>query len=96
VTTACKLAGLSQDATLNAMIDFGCLGVGDPACDVMAAWKLLSAETRDIFRAELSLDDATWARSRGWALSQAPIALAYYTRETTPCSSGRRSGGWRK
>lgn len=73
---------LVAQGRLSAVIDFGCLGVGDPACDVMAAWKLLSAETRDIFRAELSVDDATWARSRGWALSQALIALAYYTMET--------------
>jgi aminoglycoside phosphotransferase (APT) family kinase protein len=56
--------------------------VGDPACDVMVAWKVLSADTRDIFRTALSVDEATWARSRGWALSQALIALAYYTLET--------------
>jgi aminoglycoside phosphotransferase (APT) family kinase protein len=75
---------LVEDGRLSAVIDFGCLGVGDPACDVMVAWKLLSAKTRDIFRAELSVDDATWARARGWALSQAVIALAYYTEETNP------------
>jgi aminoglycoside phosphotransferase (APT) family kinase protein len=73
---------LVAQGRLSAVIDFGCLGVGDPACDVMVVWKLLSAEARDIFRAELSVDDATWARSRGWALSQALIALAYYTMET--------------
>jgi aminoglycoside phosphotransferase (APT) family kinase protein len=67
---------------LAAVIDFGCLGVGDPACDVMVAWKLLSADARDAFRAALSVDEASWARARGWALSQALIALAYYTMET--------------
>lgn len=36
----------------------------------------------DIFRAELSIDEATWARGRGWALSQAMMALSYYTLET--------------
>ena len=30
------------------------------------------------------VDDATWARGRGWALSQALIALPYYTLETNP------------
>ena len=50
----------------------------------MVAWKVLSADTRDIFRAELSVDEASWARGRGWALSQALIALAYYTLETNP------------
>ena len=73
---------LVQDGRLSAVIDFGCLGVGDPACDVMAAWKLFDGGARDSFRAELSVDDAPWARSRGWALSQAVVALAYYTPET--------------
>jgi aminoglycoside phosphotransferase (APT) family kinase protein len=67
---------------LSAVIDFGCLAVGDPACDVMAAWKVLSADARALFRAALSVDSATWARGRGWALSQAVMALSYYTLET--------------
>lgn len=75
---------LVEDGELSAVIDFGCLGVGDPACDVMVAWKVLSADARDSFRATLSIDDATWARSRGWALSQALGALSYYTSETNP------------
>jgi aminoglycoside phosphotransferase (APT) family kinase protein len=33
---------LAVQGRLNAVIDFGCLGVGDPACDVMAAWIFLS------------------------------------------------------
>lgn len=69
---------------LSGVIDFGCLGVGDPACDVMVVWKVLSADTRKTFRAALSVDDATWSRSRGWALSQALMALSYYTAETNP------------
>jgi aminoglycoside phosphotransferase (APT) family kinase protein len=67
---------------LSAVLDFGCLGVGDPACDLMVAWKVLPASARDDFRRALSIDDATWARARGWAISQAVIALAYYTPET--------------
>ena len=73
---------LVERGRLSAVIDFGCLGVGDPACDVMVAWKVLSADTRDIFRVELSVDEATWTRGRGWALSQALMALSYYTLET--------------
>jgi aminoglycoside phosphotransferase (APT) family kinase protein len=75
---------LVEQGRLSAVIDFGCLAVGDPACDVMVAWKVLSAGTRDIFRVELSVDEATWARGRGWALSQALMALSYYTLETNP------------
>ena len=73
---------LIDDGRLSAVIDWGCLGVGDPACDVMVAWKVLSADTRGIFRTALSVDESTWARARGWALSQALGALSYYTLET--------------
>jgi aminoglycoside phosphotransferase (APT) family kinase protein len=73
---------LVVEGRLSAVIDWGGLGVGDPACDVMVAWKVLDVEMREAFRVQLGIDDATWARSRGWALSQAVIAFAYYTPET--------------
>jgi len=69
---------LAVNGELTAVIDFGGLGVGDPACDLLVAWNLFSAETRAIFRAALSVDDATWMRGRGWALSFGLIALPYY------------------
>jgi aminoglycoside phosphotransferase (APT) family kinase protein len=75
---------LVQDGRISGVIDWGGLGVGDPACDVMVAWKLFQGEARERFRTALSVDDATWMRSRGWALSQALIALSYYTDETNP------------
>ncbi|HEU5423143.1 MAG TPA: aminoglycoside phosphotransferase family protein [Nitrolancea sp.] len=68
---------------LSAVIDFGCLGVGDPACDLMSAWALFSGESREAFRAQLAVDDASWARGRGWALSWALIFIPYYL-ETNP------------
>jgi aminoglycoside phosphotransferase (APT) family kinase protein len=73
---------LIGDRRLIGVVDFGCLGVGDPACDVMVAWKVLGDESRQAFRTALAVDDATWARGRGWALSQALGALAYYTVES--------------
>ena len=72
---------LVRDGRLSGLVDFGGLGVGDPACDVGAAWKLFSGEARDRFRAELAVDDATWARARGHVLSQSLGALSYYTLE---------------
>jgi aminoglycoside phosphotransferase (APT) family kinase protein len=69
---------LARHGRLFAVLDFGCMAVGDPACDVMVAWTYLSAQTRDAFRAALPVDDATWARGRGWALSFGLIALPYY------------------
>ncbi len=69
---------LVVEGQLRAVIDFGGLCVGDPACDLIIAWDLLSAESRGVFRAALPVDDATWARGRGRALSVALIALPYY------------------
>jgi aminoglycoside phosphotransferase (APT) family kinase protein len=73
---------LVKRGRLTAVIDWGGLGVGDPAVDVMVAWKFLTVETRDRFREALEMDDATWLRAKGWAVSQALIALRYYTLET--------------
>jgi aminoglycoside phosphotransferase (APT) family kinase protein len=72
---------LASEGRLSAVIDFGCVGVGDPACDLMAAWTFLSRATREAFREAAPGDDADWARGRGWALSVGLIALPYY--ETT-------------
>lgn len=69
---------LVQNGRLSGVIDFGCLGVGDPACDLQVAWNLFAAESRQAFRQALAVDAATWARGRGWALSVGLIALPYY------------------
>ncbi|GAA2459797.1 aminoglycoside phosphotransferase family protein [Streptomyces macrosporus] len=74
---------LVDSGRLTAVIDFGCMGVGDPACDLFPAWNLLPAEAREVFRETLGVDDATWNRGRGRTLSQALIALPYY-RRTNP------------
>jgi aminoglycoside phosphotransferase (APT) family kinase protein len=74
---------LVRDGRPAAVIDFGCSGVGDPACDLTIAWTLLSGESREKFRDALSLDSATWARARGWALWKALITLAEHL-DTNP------------
>jgi aminoglycoside phosphotransferase (APT) family kinase protein len=74
---------LFREGRLSAVLDWGGLGVGDPACDLIPAWSLVSGSARDAFRAAVGLDDATWARGRGWALSIALIAWPYY-RDSNP------------
>ncbi|MFC8826887.1 aminoglycoside phosphotransferase family protein [Streptomyces sp. NPDC057137] len=69
---------LTVDGHPSAVIDFGGLGVGDPACDLMVAWTTLSAATRPVFRAALGVDDATWARGRGFALATGLNAYTHY------------------
>jgi aminoglycoside phosphotransferase (APT) family kinase protein len=63
---------------LSAVIDFQCVGLGDGAVDLIAAWYLLPAGAREVFRAAVGADDAAWARGRGWALSIAVLELRYY------------------
>ena len=69
---------LVVDGRLSAVIDFGCLNLGDPACDLQPAWNVFAGDSRARYRAELDVDDASWLRGRGWALCQAVVALPYY------------------
>jgi aminoglycoside phosphotransferase (APT) family kinase protein len=68
---------LISNGELTGVIDFGLMGVGDPACDLMVAWTYLSADARQVFRDELAVDGPTWARGRGWALHLGLRAAAY-------------------
>jgi len=81
---------LLRRGRMAAVIDFGCLGVGDPACDLLVAWSLLSGQGRRVFREEVDVDDDTWARGRGWALSTALIALPYYKDTNPPRAANAR------
>jgi aminoglycoside phosphotransferase (APT) family kinase protein len=72
---------LVRGGRITGIIDWEGIGVRDPAADVMVAWKLHSAQATSVFRDRLGVDDATWARARGWAIAQAASALGYYTME---------------
>jgi aminoglycoside phosphotransferase (APT) family kinase protein len=74
---------LARSGRFSGVIDWGGIAAADPACDLMVAWSFLPRDARERFRAALAVDDATWARARGWALSVALIALPYYW-ETNP------------
>ena len=64
---------LVENGQLSAVIDFGCLGAGDPACDLVMAWPFFNKSARQVFKANLPYDEETWNRSRGWALWKALI-----------------------
>jgi len=66
---------LVQEGRLSAVIDFGCSAVGDPACDTTIAWTFFAGDSRAAFTSLLPVDDATWARGRGWALWKALIEI---------------------
>jgi aminoglycoside phosphotransferase (APT) family kinase protein len=69
---------LVSGGDLSAVIDFAGLGAGDPACDMVIAWNLFCPETRPVFRAALQVDDATWTRGQGWALTTGLNAYTSY------------------
>jgi aminoglycoside phosphotransferase (APT) family kinase protein len=69
---------LGRHGRLIGVIDFGVLGIGDPACDLIPAWYLFGGDTRELFRTAADVDDTTWARGRGWALCLGLGAERYY------------------
>lgn len=73
---------LVRRGRLSGVIDWSVAGVGNPACEAMLAWSL-PPDARVAYRAALDVDDATWARGRGWTLLQAAQFIPYYA-ETLP------------
>lgn len=80
---------------VEAVIDFGDLTSGDPAIDLSVAWMLWTSEVRQTFRAAAGastpVDDDTWARARGWALSLAVAYLAHSADTPWMARVGRRT-----
>lgn len=82
---------LIQNNRLSAVIDFADVGLGDPACDLIVAWSLLNAKSRAVFRKHLvNIDEPTWQRGKGWALSIALIILPYYKNTNSVLTSVAR------
>ena len=77
---------LVAGGALQAVIDFGGVAVGDPAYDLVMEWEFFTGDSAAAFRRGLQLDEATWARGRGWALWK---ALASIAREKTAGSGGQ-------
>lgn len=75
---------LVDHQTLSAVIDFSDVGIGDPACDLVVAWALFNKHSRAVFKEGLqNIDEDTWLRGKGWALSIAATMLPYY-KNTNP------------
>lgn len=69
---------LVRDGQLVSVIDFGSVGMGDPAVDYIPAWSILRAEAREYFRESLRIDDVDWLRAMGLAFRQAVRIIPYY------------------
>ena len=66
-----------EDERIVAVIDFGDLSSGDPACDLAAAWLMFTPTGRTRFRRRMGdrYDDAAWTRARGWVAAMASLVL---------------------
>jgi aminoglycoside phosphotransferase (APT) family kinase protein len=82
---------VADDGRVSAVLDFGTLGVGDPAVDLVVAWEVLDPESRATFRREVDVDDATWQRATGWALYIAFVTFPYYWDTMPARCADRRS-----
>jgi len=71
---------LVDGGRVRAVIDFGGVGMGDPAADVIPAWAVFGPAGREVFRRALEIDDGVWERARGYALHQAAMIVPYYAR----------------
>ena len=69
---------LVHEGRLAAVLDFGGLSVGDPTVDLIVAWEVLDAASRDVFRQAVGAEDEAWLRGRAWALSLALMTFPYY------------------
>ena len=72
---------LVADGRVTAVIDWGDITSGDPACDLAVGWMLFDDDDRTVFRAAAGtgrvIDDATWQRGAAWALHFAVMYLAH-------------------
>lgn len=73
-----------RDGAVTGVLDWGLSGLGDPACDLMAAYTVFSGKARDAFARATAASESAWMRARGWALSTAVVALAYYRGSDAP------------
>lgn len=77
---------LAREGVIHAVIDFGLLNVGDPACDLAIAWTYFDRDSRFVFKEQLGLDEDTWIRGMGWALWKALIEDQTQVIEEILCS----------
>lgn len=82
---------LMQNGNLSAIIDFGGMACGDPACDLVIAWTFLKGKAREIFIREMTLDNDTWLRSKAWALWKATFELCQIGDKNSPDALAQKS-----
>lgn len=65
---------LTKQDTLEAIIDFGQMAVGDPSCDLAIYFSgFFNKQQQDIFKQNLNLSQEYFIKAMGWALWKASI-----------------------
>ena len=83
---------LVREGRLSGVIDWSCLGAGDPACELQVAWSLFDHDGRQAFKTAMAVDDATWTRGRAWGLAMGVLNLSYYrVRSPSLAEKGRNA-----
>ena len=75
---------VTVDGQLSAIIDWGGAGYGDAAQDLTPAWAIFDRRAREVFRAAVGADEASWLRGRAFALEQAVGGVLYYVPRRHP------------
>jgi aminoglycoside phosphotransferase (APT) family kinase protein len=83
---------LVDHGRLSAVIDWGGLGVGDPAPDLCPAFWLFNDPVRAEYVAAVGYDDAALRRARGWIIAPAVAGVDYYA-ETFPAMAAAGRAG---
>lgn len=84
---------LVRDGVLAAVLDFGDMTGGDPACDLATAWLTFDAPGRAAFidsTGDLG-DPALWTRAAGWALVMASAMCAHSDDDPVIAGIGRHA-----
>lgn len=81
---------LMKNGRLCAVIDFGGMACGDPACDLVIVWTFLKEKARAILMQEMELDEDTWLRARGWALWKATFELCEMQDKSSAAALGQK------
>ncbi len=80
-----------DDSGIVAVIDFGDLTSGDPATDLAIVWFMVPPDLHQRLRERLGVDDATWRRGGGWALSLSAAMLAHSADSVRHTGSAERA-----
>ncbi|MFS0722400.1 aminoglycoside phosphotransferase family protein [Paenibacillus sp. 1P07SE] len=80
---------LVQGGRLSGVIDFGTMGTGDPASDLVMAWTYFDPASRVVFLDRIGAQPDMVDRARGWALWKALISYDWNERGSELSEWGR-------